>query len=155
MTGGLPVEFPPTSEIRVNHSQIAASLKGVKKKLGSCPPANLHKAKNAHERMIDLQPGGRSSVELVHINQNQNATHNVKVGPACVGPRDEIRELTPPRALAPRQLNYYFQICLAQSLSPADLVKKVHDSRHRTAAEVVTESASSSASQLSPPAEQH
>lgn len=71
-TEGLPVEFPPTSEIRVNNYLIAASLKGVKKKIGSCPPANLHKAKIYGERMIDLNPSGRSSVELIHINQSQN-----------------------------------------------------------------------------------
>jgi hypothetical protein len=146
----VPNEFPGTAECRVNGYQIASSLKGVKKKLGSCPPANLHKPKHPNEPSLKLGAGERNTVELIHINQNQTG------GAPKVSSADSsvlVCEARPNSRTPPfdRQLTYYFQICLARAFSPADLVQRVQSARHRAAQEVITEREFAHLFEVSPP----
>lgn len=50
----------------MNYELIAASLKGVKKKPGSCPPADLMKGKTANAPLLKFDANNR--IELVHVN---------------------------------------------------------------------------------------
>ncbi|KAF7970527.1 hypothetical protein HWV62_23777 [Athelia sp. TMB] len=59
-----PIEFPPTCEIRVNNVQITANTKGLKKKPGTAPPADLGKA-------IRMTAQSQNRVELIYVNSQQ------------------------------------------------------------------------------------
>ena len=88
---GLPMEFPQTSEVRVNTALIAANLKGMKKKPGSCPPADLQKGKAGEKRLLKMGEGEQNRVELVHVNSA--GPTQVKVSRALVSfPRRESQE---------------------------------------------------------------
>ncbi|KAG9104412.1 SUMO ligase siz1 [Ceratobasidium sp. 370] len=60
----VPIEFPPTCEIRVNNRNINANVRGLKKKPGTAPPPNL-------TPFMSTAPGAVCKVELVYVN---NAT---------------------------------------------------------------------------------
>lgn len=57
-----PIEFPPTCEVRVNGVQLTANLKGLKKKPGTAPPADLGKT---------VRTTGQNRVEMVYVNSQQ------------------------------------------------------------------------------------
>ncbi|TFY82640.1 hypothetical protein EWM64_g1371 [Hericium alpestre] len=54
-----PIEFPPTCEVRINGLQINANMKGLKKKPGTAPPADLTR----FYRNI-----GQNRLEMVYVN---------------------------------------------------------------------------------------
>lgn len=58
------VEFPPTCEIRVNNVTLNANVKGLKKKPGTAPPADLGKA---------VKLPGQNRVDMVYVNSQQGA----------------------------------------------------------------------------------
>ncbi|KAH0838266.1 miz zinc finger protein [Lanmaoa asiatica] len=60
--GPCPIEFPPTCEVRVNGTALQANLKGLKKKPGTAPPADLG-------RMVRMN--GQNRVEMVYVNSQQ------------------------------------------------------------------------------------
>jgi len=60
-----PIEFPPTCEVRVNQVQLSANMKGLKKKPGTAPPADLGK-------QVRTQPGVQNRVEMVYVNSQTN-----------------------------------------------------------------------------------
>lgn len=62
--GLCPVEFPATCEVRVNNVQLLANLKGVKKKPGTAPPADLGKS-------VRSIAGVQNRVEMVYVNSQQ------------------------------------------------------------------------------------
>ncbi|KAG1784012.1 PINIT domain-containing protein [Suillus placidus] len=57
-----PIEFPPTCEVRVNGVQLTANLKGLKKKPGTAPPADLGRT---------VRTTGQNRVEMVYVNSQQ------------------------------------------------------------------------------------
>ncbi|QRV76079.1 E3 SUMO-protein ligase pli1 [Ceratobasidium sp. AG-Ba] len=57
----VPIEFPPTCEIRVNNKNINANVRGLKKKPGTAPPPNL-------TPFMSTAPGVTCKVELVYVN---------------------------------------------------------------------------------------
>lgn len=63
-TGPCPIEFPPTCEVRVNNGQITANTKGLKKKPGTAPPADLGKT-------VKMTPQSQNRVELIYVNSQQ------------------------------------------------------------------------------------
>lgn len=58
-----PMEFPNTCEIRVNNNNLHAQTKGLKKKAGTAPPANL----GPHVRTTS---GAINKVEMIYCNNN-------------------------------------------------------------------------------------
>ncbi|KAG9314317.1 putative E3 SUMO-protein ligase [Chiua virens] len=62
--GLCPVEFPPTCEVRVNGMALQANLKGLKKKPGTAPPADLGRT---------VRMNGQNRVEMVYVNSQQPA----------------------------------------------------------------------------------
>jgi E3 SUMO-protein ligase PIAS1 len=64
------VEFPPTCEVRVNGTTLSANVKGLKKKPGTAPPADLGKA---------VKTNGQNSVEMVYVNSAQNTPGKVRI----------------------------------------------------------------------------
>lgn len=56
-----PIEFPPTCEVRVNNAVLHANLKGLKKKPGTAPPADIGKSVRT----------GQNRVEMVYVNSQQ------------------------------------------------------------------------------------
>ncbi|KAG8219763.1 E3 SUMO-protein ligase [Butyriboletus roseoflavus] len=56
------IEFPPTCEVRVNGTALQANLKGLKKKPGTAPPADLG-------RMVRMN--GQNRLEMVYVNSQQ------------------------------------------------------------------------------------
>ncbi|KAG8919172.1 SUMO ligase siz1 [Tulasnella sp. 417] len=56
-----PMEFPNTCEIRVNNTNLHAQTKGLKKKPGTAPPANLGPS---------VRMGANNKVEMLYCNQN-------------------------------------------------------------------------------------
>ncbi|GJJ13896.1 hypothetical protein Clacol_008153 [Clathrus columnatus] len=59
-----PIEFPPTCEVRVNGNQITSNLKGIKKKPGTAPPADLGNT-------VRLNSHLPNRVEIVYVNSQQ------------------------------------------------------------------------------------
>ncbi|KAG8882055.1 SUMO ligase siz1 [Tulasnella sp. 332] len=58
-----PIEFPNTCELRVNNVNLHAQTKGLKKKPGTAPPANLGTA-------VRLNASATNRVEMVYCNNN-------------------------------------------------------------------------------------
>lgn len=67
-----PIEFPPTCEVRVNGSQINSNLKGIKKKPGTAPPADLGNA-------VRLNTQVPNRVEMVYVNSQQPVQNKVSI----------------------------------------------------------------------------
>ncbi|KAG6862364.1 hypothetical protein C0995_011804 [Termitomyces sp. Mi166 len=67
-----PVEFPPTCEVRVNNVQLAANLKGLKKKPGTAPPPDIGK----HCRFTAIP----NKIEMVYVNSQQPAQSKEQSG---------------------------------------------------------------------------
>lgn len=70
-----PIEFPNTCELRVNNVNLHAQTKGLKKKPGTAPPANLGAA-------VRLNASATNRVEMVYCNNNpvQGQPPNNRVG---------------------------------------------------------------------------
>ncbi|KAH7104232.1 PINIT domain-containing protein [Auriculariales sp. MPI-PUGE-AT-0066] len=62
--GTCQMEFPPTCEVRVNGALLNANLKGLKKKPGTAPPADLGVS-------IRSSVGAQNRVEMVYVNSQQ------------------------------------------------------------------------------------
>ncbi|EJD55078.1 hypothetical protein AURDEDRAFT_109553 [Auricularia subglabra TFB-10046 SS5] len=63
-----PIEFPPTCEVRVNGTMLNANLKGLKKKPGTAPPADL----GALVRPVAVS---QHKVEMIYVNSQQPVQH--------------------------------------------------------------------------------
>ncbi|KDQ12860.1 hypothetical protein BOTBODRAFT_34012 [Botryobasidium botryosum FD-172 SS1] len=61
MSPACPIEFPPTCEVRVNGVPITAILRGVKKRPGTAPPANL--GPNVHMSK-------QNTFEMIYLNNS-------------------------------------------------------------------------------------
>lgn len=72
-----PVEFPPTCEVRVNGVQLSANLKGLKKKPGTAPPADLGKS-------VRTSTGAVNRVEMIYVNSQQPVQSKVRHIRSCV-----------------------------------------------------------------------
>lgn len=59
-----PVEFPPTCEVRVNNRVLTANFRGIKKKAGTAPPADI-------TDMSLRGQGAGNQVEMIYVNSNQ------------------------------------------------------------------------------------
>ncbi|KAI5121284.1 hypothetical protein M0805_002328 [Coniferiporia weirii] len=60
-----PIEFPATCEVRVNNTLLQANLKGIKKKPGTAPPADLSKTAR-------MAAGAQNRVDMVYVNSQAN-----------------------------------------------------------------------------------
>ncbi|KAL5535410.1 PLI1 [Sanghuangporus sanghuang] len=60
-----PIEFPVTCEVRVNNAPLTANLKGIKKKPGTAPPADISK-------LARMAPGHQNRIEIIYVNSQQN-----------------------------------------------------------------------------------
>ncbi|PVG03348.1 hypothetical protein CPB86DRAFT_779686 [Serendipita vermifera] len=60
-----PIEFPPTCEVRVNNHLLTANFRGIKKKAGTAPPADI--------TALTLRGAGNvgNQVEMVYVNSTQ------------------------------------------------------------------------------------
>lgn len=73
----VPIEFPGTCEAKMNDAPVAANMKGIKKKPGTTPPANVGIAprKSGHAGSSDfalsLEPGFHNRVDLNYINTDK------------------------------------------------------------------------------------
>src|ERR1700749_3829370 len=65
-TSPCPIEFPPTCEVRVNTCPITANLKGMKKKPGTAPPAELP-MKSLHLDHV----GSNQRIDMIYVNSQQ------------------------------------------------------------------------------------
>ena len=70
--GPAPVEFPTSSELKINNYAVTANLRGVKKKEGSTVPPDLGQALNYNgAKALDLRMGALNRVELLYINADK------------------------------------------------------------------------------------
>jgi len=67
-TSPCPIEFPPTCEVRVNSVAISANLKGMKKKPGTAPPAELPVKNLQLDHLNNSQ-----RVDMIYVNSQQPA----------------------------------------------------------------------------------
>jgi len=68
--GPAPVEFPTTSELKLNHTPLNVNLRGIKKKEGSTVPPDLGKTVNGL-KALNLDAHATNRVELVYINSDK------------------------------------------------------------------------------------
>jgi hypothetical protein len=108
--------------------------------LSASQSAQGQDSRRAHDRSEPIRP------ELGRADTHQSEPEHRRAKGTPIGPRVlwAIGSLT----TIFFQLAYYFQVCLAKSLSPDDLVTKVQGSKHRTASDVVSERASTHARSL-------
>lgn len=66
-----PIEFPATCEVRVNNLVLQANLKGIKKKPGTAPPADLSK-------IARLDAGVSNRIDMVYVNGQANSGPKVR-----------------------------------------------------------------------------
>ncbi|KAI0048360.1 hypothetical protein FA95DRAFT_1558133 [Auriscalpium vulgare] len=109
-----PIEFPPTCEIRVNTMQITANTKGLKKKPGTAPSADLGKT-------VRMAPGSQNRVEIVYVN---NQTNNNQQPP-------------PPK-------KYYIAVMLVQVTTVDQLIERVKKGKYRSTSDVLAQMRKSS-----------
>lgn len=69
-SGPCPIEFPATCEVRVNNSPLIANLKGVKKKPGTAPPADV-------TNLVRKAQGVGNALEMIYINSQPNTAPKV------------------------------------------------------------------------------
>ncbi|THH16817.1 hypothetical protein EW146_g3890 [Bondarzewia mesenterica] len=102
-----PIEFPPTCEVRVNQVQIAANMKGLKKKPGTAPPADLGKS-------VRVVQGSQNRVEMVYVN-NQTSSN---------------QQPPPPK-------KYYMVVMLVQVTNVDQLIDRLKKGKYKSSAEVL------------------
>ncbi|SGY96952.1 BQ5605_C035g11371 [Microbotryum silenes-dioicae] len=68
-----PIEFPGVCEIKLNHTNIVANTKGIKKQAGTAPPVDLMKG----GALSYQSAGGVNRLEIVYINTDKR--HSVVV----------------------------------------------------------------------------
>ncbi|KAI0068256.1 hypothetical protein BV25DRAFT_1793319 [Artomyces pyxidatus] len=102
-----PIEFPPTCEVRVNNVQITANMKGLKKKPGTAPPADLGKS-------VRMTPGMQNRVEIVYVNSQTNNN----------------QQPPPPK-------KYYIVAMLVQFTSVDQLIDRARKGKYRSSVEVL------------------
>lgn len=72
------MDFPPIVEVRLNNSLVNANMKGIKKQIGSAPPADLSATKALNGSLaLNLAPGHINKLEIVYGNTE-------KVGVLCI-----------------------------------------------------------------------
>lgn len=69
-----PVEFPPTCEVRVNNQVVSGNFRGIKKKAGTAPPADITKFSRTAS-------GQGNQVEMIYVNSNQPAANKQRPPP--------------------------------------------------------------------------
>ncbi|EIM92535.1 uncharacterized protein STEHIDRAFT_136385 [Stereum hirsutum FP-91666 SS1] len=106
-SGPCPIEFPPTCEVRVNGTQITANMKGLKKKPGTAPPADLTK-------FTRMQAGVPSKVEMVYVNSQQNNN----------------QQPAPPK-------KYYIAVMLVKVTSVDQLITTLKATKRKTSEEIL------------------
>lgn len=72
-----PIEFPATCEVRVNNNVLQANLKGIKKKPGTAPPADLSK-------LVRVVAGCQNRIDMVYVNSQANTGPKVIPLPCCI-----------------------------------------------------------------------
>ena len=67
------MEFPAVSEAKVNGEAVGGSMKGIKKKPGTAPPAPLSetKEKTTDKWALNLTPGAANKVDMNYINTDK------------------------------------------------------------------------------------
>lgn len=108
---GIPIEFPTACEAKVNDCPIPGSLKGIKKKPGTAPPANVTAAQ---------YPDGHARVKQ----------HAVKLE----GPGD-VNVVTLHYANTDRP--YYMIVYLVEYTSTEDFAERIRTNKIRTKEEVI------------------
>lgn len=78
------MEFPPTCEVRVNGTALQVNLKGLKKKPGTAPPADLG-------RMVRMN--GQNRIEMVYVNSQQPVQPKVSSLQKARSPADMPKEI--------------------------------------------------------------
>ncbi|KAG8835966.1 SUMO ligase siz1 [Serendipita sp. 399] len=63
-----PIEFPPTCEVRINNQVLSANFRGIKKKAGTAPPANI-------TQLVRAASGQGNQVEMIYVNSSQPNTN--------------------------------------------------------------------------------
>ncbi|GAA5956340.1 hypothetical protein JCM3765_005633 [Sporobolomyces pararoseus] len=69
-----PIEFPQTSEIKLNNVTINVNTKGIKKQPGTTPPVNLSSKKGP---TVNTGPGQLNKVELIYANTERTTYYMV------------------------------------------------------------------------------
>ncbi|KAG8838610.1 SUMO ligase siz1 [Serendipita sp. 400] len=59
-----PIEFPPTCEVRINNQVLSANFRGIKKKAGTAPPADI-------TQLVRPASGQGNQVEMIYVNSSQ------------------------------------------------------------------------------------
>jgi E3 SUMO-protein ligase PIAS1 len=67
------VEFPPTCEVRINNKILSANFRGIKKKAGTAPPADIT------ELVRTGNPGVGNQIEMVYVNSSPAAPNKVRL----------------------------------------------------------------------------
>lgn len=120
-----PIEFPPTCEVRVNANLLSANLKGIKKKPGTAPPADISK-------VVKMAAGSPNRVEMIYVNS--------QTGGAA----------SPPKARRSRNCvlltcltllqKYYLMVYLVEISTVDQLVDRLRKGKFKTADDVRAES---------------
>jgi hypothetical protein len=63
-----PIDFPATSEVKLNGVNVIANMKGIKKKIGSAPPVDLT---NVGKGTALNLSHGQNRVECIYVNTDK------------------------------------------------------------------------------------
>ena len=107
-----PVEFPPTCEVRVNSRVLTANFRGIKKKAGTAPPADIT---DLCARTI---PGAGNLVEMVYVNGNQSSGVKVRVKYLLYRQTERTKQKPLPQ-------KFYLVVNLVEVTSVEELVERL------------------------------
>ena len=116
-----PIEFPATCEVRINGVQISANLKGVKKKPGTAPPADLSSS-------VRKVPGVHNALEMIYINSQPNSAPKVS---------SDFYTIAPIGAYVLMFLQkFYLVIYLVETTDVVKLVERLRQGKRKSYEEV-------------------
>lgn len=115
------MEFPPTCEVRVNGKILSANFRGIKKKAGTAPPADIT------EYVRTGNPGVGNQIEMVYVNSSPPVPNKVSISSPS--------QLKLTHKQKPIAQKYYLVVNLVQVTSVEQLVEQLK--RHRQPKEVV------------------
>jgi E3 SUMO-protein ligase PIAS1 len=107
-----PVEFPPTCEVRINSRVLQANFRGIKKKAGTAPPADITELCN---RAV---PGVGNAVEMIYVNSNQATGNKVRLHRLICWPTERFEQKPPPQ-------KFYLVINLVEVTAVHELVERL------------------------------
>lgn len=122
----LPIDFPVSSEAKMNEVAVIANLRGIKKKPGTAPPAHVSNAKVGN-------PSRTSTNSTPPNNNSPIGSYALKLGSTKENNKVELVYMNTDK-------NYYLIVYFVEAFSVEQVVEKIKRERFRQKEDVLRSS---------------